>query len=625
MANRLKTVEYWFPMATTVADNSATALTQITVYLPEGANIVEFRTVHADLVIADRNTTLANVTSRVIALTLQGATASTVTNSTTYTQSGEQFAFHHSADFTAYFNANWGTNTSRTLDASITVNTGTLGCVNASMKVVITYVFDDVATTHVKTVWIPLNADVNALPTTKPGTPTDTIPALDSYLPEASKTIRQITIVSQGNLEAANTTDKSRSWEIDTAGVFTSGTFECGLNSDFWYRLNEVVSFDTSTTHSWYSWASATDFDHPQNYMVVTYEFSPGSTTRIMNSLLLPMEFGGAMGGPTSADYQRGRRELWVQEPGTITLERLAALVFYDKRAAQSGLNARVGSGSFVAYSCVGGVMCGGAGLMIRNDGAFTLSRGRNSIFADIYNTDASDLGYSLAALWMVNYTSDVPANGVWAANHTVIRNLKVVGTTAATAQSLVAAVSPSIPETNYFVTSVGINYVYTTNSTGNAAGVHIGAENSTLGGWENVYEAMGGTDPETGIRQAYATARSVFNRWNGDPDTSRLDLQTDRRWRVCLGGSAASFDHLDMYLTYHSITFTVADNVSGFTGTVNISAHRADGERVLTTSRSGDGAFSMTWYDNTEQLYVVASDGTNVGRSELTTPAGSP
>ncbi len=74
------------------------------------------------------------------------------------------------------------------------------------------------------------------------------------------------------------------------------------------------------------------------------------------------------------------------------------------------------------------------------------------------------------------------------------------------------------------------------------------------------------------------------------------------------------------MVITFHSITYTAADSISGFSGTVDLSLHRAaSGEKVLETTRSGDGAFSFTWYDDTEELYVVADDGTNVGRSEDT------
>jgi hypothetical protein len=638
MTTRLKTIEYWFPYKATLADNVATALTQITVYIPEAASgSITFRSVVIDVQLDDQTATPANTSSRIIDIALEGevsSTGSTVSNAQTLTQGGENYFHQFSGTFTSYFTNNWGSNGSRTLDCSITVNTGTSGSANASVRVIITYAFDDTQSTHVKTVWIPLNAPTGAMGTTK-STIYDTIPALDTYCPEASKTFRQTTLVIQGNTESNSATSINLSFQIDETGsTLTSTNYVKTSTTDKWYRLNEVISITTSATHDLYMWASTADFDHPQVWLVVTYEFSPGSTTTILNSLWLPMEFGGPMGGPTSSDFQRAERELWIEEPATITTQRVACLFFYDKLAAQTGLNARVGTGSFVSYTDVGTVVAGGAGLMVRNDSAFTLARGRNILQADIYNTDTTDLGYNLASVWLVNYTSGVPTNGIWAANHTVIRNLKAVDTQAATVQSIVSAVAPDLPETTNFRTSIGLHYVYTSNSTGTPMGVHIGTERSSGEGgpiWENIYEAFGGSDPETGVRQAWATARSVFKRWvDGsveDAGVDRLSLETARRWRLALGGSCASFDHLDMYITYHTITFTVSGNVTGSGGgTVNLSLCRATtGEVVMKKTRTGDGSYSFTWFDNTEYMYVDAyEDETHLGRSATGLATGS-
>jgi uncharacterized protein YodC (DUF2158 family) len=46
---------------------------------------------------------------------------------------------------------------------------------------------------------------------------------------------------------------------------------------------------------------------------------------------------------------------------------------------------------------------------------------------------------------------------------------------------------------------------------------------------------------------------------------------------------------------------------------------HReASGEKILETSRTGDGSYSVTWYDGTETLYTEAYESsTKVGRSD--------
>lgn len=76
----------------------------------------------------------------------------------------------------------------------------------------------------------------------------------------------------------------------------------------------------------------------------------------------------------------------------------------------------------------------------------------------------------------------------------------------------------------------------------------------------------------------------------------------------------------MDIWMTYHSITFTVGGTISGSGGgTVNIGLWRTTNkELALTTSRAGDGAFSFTWYDDTQDVFCEAlEDATHMGRSD--------
>lgn len=630
MATRLKTVEYWFPMIATIADNVQTNASQITINIPESSLV--FKTCVVDVIIDDANATAADIsTPKTIGFRLGAAAYTTVNNTSTLTNSGENFTFMLSGDFTSHFTTNWS-GTSMTADCYLTINGGATGFRNASIKVTITYEFNDTSSTHLKTVWIPLNAPAGALPATK-STIYDTVPALDTYLPEASKTYHQIIVVVQGNVESNSTTDISISMDIDSVNPYTSQLYEKGQQSDMWYRVNnDFTAMDTSTTHSFYLWASVTDFDHPQAWMVVTYSFNPASTTSIMNSLIMPMELDSPMGGTTSSDYQRGQRDIWIEEANPSG-KRLAYYLFYDKAAAIAGLNCRVGTGAFVAYTDVAAVLAGGAGLMVRNDSAFTLARGRNTISFDVYRTDTTDLGYNTSGFWLVNYTSDVPSQGIWAANHTVRYNYKPIGTIASSVQTIITNTSLNVPELQYFYNSIGLNYIYQSSGSGTPAGVHIGAEILVAEGglkWESIYTDIGGTDPEVGIRQCWATARSVYKRWGDevnnifDASSDRVRVSTARRIRLALAASASSFDHLDMYMTYHAITYTISGSLTGVDtagGTVTVNLHRADsGEIVLTRTYSPSTAtiaYSFVWFDNTEDMYVTAyQDNTHVGRS---------
>lgn len=636
MAVSLKTVEYWFPMLATAADATDTDLTQITVHIPESS--LTFRSVTLHVMGHDPQTTLGNLSRRQLSLRLGAAAYTVVNNTQLFTGSGEQQCWLASADFTSHFTTNWS-GSSMTCDARVLVDSSTASALaqrDITAKLTITYAYEDTSATHVSTVWIPLNAPTGALATTKPGTATDTIPALDTYLPEAGKTYRNVAIVVQGNTATVGTTDHSLSIEIDTLGVQTSGLIEAAANTDMWmrYAFDVTGDFTTNATHSFYIWGSVAKWNHAQVWMVVTYTWTLSGTTSLLRSLLLPMEFTSPAGGTTSSDYQRASRSLWIEEPGTITLQSLALLLFWDQAAAVSGLNARVGTGSFVAYTDTAATLAGGCGLMIRNDAGASLARGRNTLQADVYSTDTADRMFNLSAMWIVNYTCGVPTLGVGAANRTVIWNLVNTSTVAAATVLDRAAVAPVIPEANYLINGLGTNLQYLSNSTSTPAGVTVLMERLVAEGgmmWEPAYLDIGATDPEAGVRQCWGQIRDYFLRWPGDPGPGRMDLETSRRWRVVLANAATAFFHMDLYLTYHAITFTVADSVAGFTGTVDLGLHRSNanarspGELVAETTRSGDGAFSFVWYDNTEELYVSANDGTNQGRSADALATGSP
>lgn len=628
MATRLKTVQFSFPVLASLVNNTLTNFTQITVYLPE-TGTKTFRKVIAKVTADDIVTaTGGSVGTRTINLRLGAAAYTSLSNANTLTNSGENLSVFCSADFTSHFTTNW-TGTSMTCDVQVLMNqtTGTtLNMVNACVTLDVTYEYDDTSTTQIKTVWIPLNAPVTALATAKPGTATDTIPALDTYLPEASKTYRNMFIVVQGN-EARNaaTTDHTLSMQIDTLTAQTSGVYAGALATDRWCRyIWNITSLGmaTGTTHSFYLWASVARANHPQVWMTVTYEFNATTTTSVMQSLMLPMEFESPMGGTTSADYQRATRELWVQEPATITLQRLAVFVHWDQSGSIAGLNARIGTGSFVTYTDTASVLAGGNGCMVRNDNGVTLTRGRNELQADIYRTDTTDLGGNVSAFWIINYTSGKHVDGVGAHNRTIFWNLSTTGTAAANEMNTIAATAPIIPEANYFLTALGTRYEYISSSTGSPAGVSVLAERLAAEGgvqWEPAYIDIGETDPEVGTHTCYSQVRNLFWRWANDPDDTRMNIETSRRWRTMLANNCTSFDNLELIFSYHTITYTVADSVSGFSGTVDLDLCRTlTDEMILVQSRSGDGPFSFTWYDNTEYLHISASDTSNtVGRSQ--------
>lgn len=623
MATRLKTIEYAHPPLATMSNNTMSSLAQITVYIPE--TVVGFTSVIARMSAMVTQATIGNITSRQMQARLGAAAYSNYTNNALITQSGEDIFFFNALDLTAHFTANWS-GTSMTFDTQVLMNGATAtSWDNVCVSLFITYQYDDTSTTQVKTIRIPLDMPVGAADTSKPGAALATIPNLSSELPEASKSFRNWFVTVQGNVNrSTNSTDLTWTFQLDSTTAHTSGAFIGAQQTDFFYRyLWDAPNLDVNSSMGWYAWSNLARMNHTQAWLTVTYEFDASSSNDMFVSLFLPMEMVSPMGGTSSADYQRAKRELWIQEPGTITTKQIAFFAFWDQAAAIAGLNLRIGTGSWVTYVDLANTNAGGNAAMIRNDSAFTLVKGRNTFNFDAYRTDAADMGDNVSGFWIINYTCGKPTDGYGAANNSVWQNMGAYFNGAVAAMRTTSALAFAIPESKYFINAVGINYEYFSNSTNNMAGVTIAAERLVGEGgmsWDPAYISVSRTDPEVGLRQCFAQVRSLFLRWPGDPDPDRIDIESARRWRAYLANNAASWDYLDLIVTYHTISYVVAGTISNSGGgTVNIELHRtAEGEKIVETSRSGDGAYSMDWYDDTEDVYVTAyEDSTHRGRSD--------
>lgn len=629
MATRTKTVEYAFPVLATMTDNTLTALTQITVYLPESPSGSAFKSVVANLSASyyiSGATTSGNVTTRTLALSVNGVAATTVSNATVHTGSGEDLCEFYAADFTAQFVSNY-TGTSKTVDVSVLLDhsAAITNWTNVCVTLAITYEYDDTVTTQVKTVRIPLDAPKTQLATTQPGSATATIPDLDADLPESTKTFRNAFITVQGNKHSASATDTTLSMRLDATATHTSQQFEGGSTADYWLRYVWECSsvLDTSISMSFYLWASVADHDHSQAWLTVTYEFDSTASTDVFVSLMIPSSLNGIMGG-ASGDYARATDNLWIPESGSITTKQIAFYSFWQQAAPITGLSMRVGTGSFVTgYTEVASQVCGGNGAMCRNDSAFSLARGKNTLSFDIYNTDATDLGTGLSGFWIVNYTASKPSNGYGAANHTVFHNLGAKYDSSPSTKRTLSAVAPTIADTNVFYSATpGVFYGYITQGSAQVTGASVFVERLAAEGgvqWERILNnSTSNTDPETGLYLSFSANGDVFQRWTGDTaptNPSRINIETTRRWIVLQGFTTTVFHNLDLILNYHSMTATVSGDISGSAGgNVTIDLCLAStGEILLSTSRTGNGSYSFDWFGDGRDVYVVAYESSTL------------
>lgn len=631
----IKTVEFAGTALASLTDSTLTAVTMPTIYLPESSKT--FRSVIAKITMDDIVTvTGASITSRRLDFQLAAVAANSTINTNTITNSGENLSLEHVVDLTAYFTTNW-TGSSMTCNASVlSTQTGgtTLGMVNVCITLEITYEYDDTSTTQIKTVWIPLDALTTASGLAKPGTATAVIPALDTYLPEASKTYRNIHIVVQGNEHRNTTVDHTMTLQIDTLTAVTTGNYEGALATDRWFRYvwNIAIGFFTSNaTHDFFLWASVSKINHPQVYMVVTYEYNDSTTTSVMNSLWMPARMDSPIGGTTSSDYQRSTTDLWIQEPGTITLQRLAFLFFYQGGGVITGLSCRIGTGSFIAYTDNVNVTGGNMGLMVRDDGAFTLARGKNTLTFDAYRTATAyaQLGWTIGGVWLVNYTSGKATGGTSKHNKSVKRSIYSIGTSNGANLIEPAAVALNLPDTNYFITNMSCWAELAPNGTLGMTGYNILVERLAGEGgikWEEVFADTTAPDPEYGTYFLYREVTKFHKRYSNDPDTSRFDLTTARRYKYFFSAITVHLYNMGMCYTYHGIATTLSGTISGSSGgTVTIKALRPSTLEVLAeTSRTGNGSYSITVYDGTNDVVVVAYESDSLKGASKQDPAGS-
>ena len=634
MATRQKTISFAWDLRTTlVTDATLTSLGSITLYTPENSvgNPINFISAFVEIGFNDVITaTGGTITEHRVALNL-GGTDTTITETDDIANSGENIGGVLTPfDFTSKFNSEYGTGTSKTCEVKVYFDqdTGTtLGMINVSAVIYLTYEYDDGASTHIKTVYIPLESRNSALATTETEIGTNQIPALDTFLPETSKTIRDYFFIIEGNQNNGSAAvDITLNLKIDSDATFNPGIFERALASDIFVRViwRHSTPPSTSSVHAFKAWASSAVFNNLVITLVVTYEFDPSSAT-ILNSIIIPIELGSPLGLNTTGS-SRFKRDFFIQEPDTVTLRQSAIRFNYNTTAAVSGLNIRTGGQSYRAYTDNGAVVCGMFSLQHRVDSGssqgagLTLARGLNTLVFDAYRTDTTGDPNNLNGYLLLNYTSGLASGGVGVHAKTLFKVLAQWDALLSD-RFIVTGKSFAIPESNYWIVSAGIISCIWDNLSANAftMDVQVLAGEGKGAGFLDVYADAVQSDAERRCSIVWMRGRDVFKRFPTDPDSERINIETSRDWRFFTAGSTSQ--GLIMFLTYHSIFYTISGEVSGYSGDgsgIPVKLYRSDNKELIgeTTTAAG-GGFSFTWYDDTIPVYAEArEDDTHTGRS---------
>jgi len=643
MARATKTIAFPLPPLASIADATVTNFEQITVDLPESSKT--FRKVWIDFMCNDRATTAGNAASWRLGARVNSSAYTTVTNENVITNSGENMSIFFSQDFTSLFvSAYSGTTTSATVDVQCYVDSTAVPATQegASAILWVTYEYDDTSTTLVGNAWIPMNSLDGKLPTSK-STIIDTVPNIDDFLGYTGVTYKHIMMIMEGNVAVAGHTDDfAVTVQLDETTAQEGSLKESSFASDRYIREHfNLMSagspiFTTNATHSFYAWVSTGAvgrMNHATFTILVVFTYGSDSAQGNI-SLLLPAHYSSPAGGTTSSDTQKSSRELWIQEPETITTQKSACRWIWDQTSAVVTAYFKCNTQpTYSGLTDVAALMCGSNNYQRTCDDVINLARGRNSLDGYVYRTDTTDKVWNLSSIWIINYKCGRPTSGWPSANRTIFWNIKQFGTTAGEAETTIDATAPVIPEANYFITALGIEANNLTTATAQLYAYKIFVERlSAEGGvaWEIAYFDSTHTDPEVGRRLMYSQMRSLFKRFPTDADITRMDLETSRRWRIITPQNIAAWWAVNIIYTYHTITYTLSGTISNSGGgTVNLYLHKGDnvtgasnkGELMQTGSTVGNGSYSFTIYDNVENVQVSAYESsTYKGMSKMAT-----
>lgn len=629
MATRTKTVEFVYQSnVTTNAANTKRTFTGNTIYLPEGPTTGAFKSVTLVATWAQDATAAASPTNWIMGIKLGAAAESAVTVTDTISNSGEAMMFRTRRDVTAYFNTNWS-GTSMAWEGSI--QQATNATQNHVVKIIITYEYNDTSSTHIKTIRVPIES-TRALMTTSYQTlgGATAIPALKgSYLPEASVVPRQIWVELWGNTANVTTaTDWIASARINGGTAINWWDDESALLSGLWaYGILDITADDLSAARSLEVVVTGITSRLTQmgGMVCISYEFDPAATTTVYNSLLVGgVDSVAQMGGTVVGDEDNWTRDIRINEPGTITMKESGVALFFNDSAATT-INVAVGTQTDTAYAFTAATTQDGQFSVVhRIDAAgakgvagMTLARGANEYNIQTRSATAQ-AGWNLSGFLLLNYTSSKASDGV--GSHAQSRYFHLADTDAdANVRQVTNLTVPTIPESQYYLVGAVVDIDAMTTGTASQA-LALMLERTGGLGWDPAYVGMYRADAETGFITPFGASRTNWQRWPGDPETSRADIETSRSWRLdMVPGMWASWG---LWATWHAHEWTIAGTVSGYADadgaglTVNI--HRAaTGELVKTITTTAGGAFTTPWFDDTEDLYVVVyEDDTHVGRS---------
>ena len=624
-------------------NNTLTSIGTPTIYIPEnGDSAVTFKSVMFFYSWQDTatgtggsGTRLQTITTRLQLLDASGPSSVTInaTTLTTMANTGEnQSMTFGPIDYTSYFNTDTGWDLSRTsqvCDIRILMYTDT-GVTTDWQKIYgwldITYEYDAAAgTSRIQTVCIPYESYNTYVPTL--ATEIGTLPQLtglggilNGY---TDPVVRHRWIEVKGNSYLSNAGYYLKySFDADPLndlpamiGSLTSGLYETYLIDASLLDSNSSHTFELAANNinRWYS-------------MIVnewlTFEFTTTDTTRVLNYIEVPLEFEAGTSGVTSASNSSFSREISIPEKNISQLN-CAAEVNWNTQAGPFYTHIKSGTQSYKQYLGHGSVMCGANAFQHRIDSdssagaGITLQSGLNNLSLFLFQISTRRIYTNLSGVFKLLYLSDVSTSGI--DNHTqtvksIIRQpeMKILSlTTINTTGWASNTASFYIPNDDYYIQASGLQYHMLTNSS--TMGINIKARilpGEGVGeGYKSLYSDTYYADAELSYTPMYVRARDEFRRYPGDPDSARLDIESNREY-VQTTSQPTVVVGSNFSVAYHGITHIISGSISNSSNNTSSLQllQQIDKEYILlkTGKVEGDNQFQFTTYDDTANYIVT-------------------
>lgn len=559
----------------------------------------------------------------------QVATSLVGVNQTILTNTGENNSYNLLIDLKDLFTEHF-TGASHSVTVSIAQAGNSLfknDTTYISGELLISYYADN-QNTRIKTVNIPIDSsDVALLTTGLTSIGSNQIPQLSTYLPEESKTIRNFYIKATGNDSCDTAINQSLIMRLDSdTPMYTWPKFSGGQTGNIFSYIFEKNDINISTAHNIQMGVSARNTNRIKNFSLVatvTYEYDSSTTTRCINSMILPWETSSIfLPQDESSKSERIDKHFYIEEPGTIDNVKIGAYISFTD-ISNPILNYKGASeSSFTRLLFNGGsVTCGGyrvSKIMGKN----TLSRGLNSVEMYLYSEMVSNVVPSCAytcGYYLINYHSDVYSGGIENHNKTVSCLLLLQRNNI---QRNVAENKLSNPLTNWYLNDFGFSgelYQTVAINPGPTIDTRIILENASTHLPQAVMGAGGGwQENESLLYDIFMSNRGIFKKYPQDVEILRpinVFTGSSDNWLLEYGYTTM-FGGIYSLATCHEITYPVSGTVIGATGLsgdgsgLTVTFYDNDtSDPLFTLTTAVGGTFSGVWYDNVSEIVADVYD----------------